>query len=210
VSSERTRPVSTELPRQTLRDKQKRDTRRFLIEAADRVFHRRGFQDATIEDITNEAGASRPTFYLHFRSKAEIAAELFTEIDPEVRSFNERLDALDPPTRAEIRRWLGEVMDWFVENRVRVEAYEQALAAEQEIAHRWFGYTQQGIDAMPRYLGRWQGKQRELARLRMLALIMQVERLCYFTIVRDCPVDRDDLLDVLTEDWWRVLGPGTD
>jgi AcrR family transcriptional regulator len=203
MSSDRT--VVSGAPRETLRARQKRETRQRLIEAADRVFHRTGYQEATIDDIASEAGASRPTFYLHFRSKADVAAELFVEIDPEVRSFNERLDALESPTREQVRAWLVEIMEWFVQNRVRVGAYEQALAAEQRVAERWFGYTHQGIEAMPRYLERGGTANRETRRVRMLALILQLERLCYFTIVRGCPVDREQVLDVLADDWLRAL-----
>ena len=49
------------------------------MESARQVFVTRGFPDATVDDIAREAGASRATFYLHFRSKVDIAAALVAE-----------------------------------------------------------------------------------------------------------------------------------
>ena len=56
----------------SLRDEQKRLTRRLLIEGAVTAFERKGYAATTIEDIVAEANASRATFYLHFKSKADV------------------------------------------------------------------------------------------------------------------------------------------
>jgi AcrR family transcriptional regulator len=56
----------------SLRDEQKRMTRRLLIEGAVTAFERKGYAATTIEDIVAEANASRATFYLHFKSKADV------------------------------------------------------------------------------------------------------------------------------------------
>ena len=56
----------------SLRDEQKRLTRRLLIEGALAAFERKGYAATTIEDIVAEAKASRATFYLHFKSKADV------------------------------------------------------------------------------------------------------------------------------------------
>ena len=56
----------------SLRDEQKRLTRRLLIEGAVTSFERKGYAATTIEDIVAEANASRATFYLHFKSKADV------------------------------------------------------------------------------------------------------------------------------------------
>jgi AcrR family transcriptional regulator len=52
------------------------ERRRELLEAAIRVFARRGVADATIGDITTEAGVGKGTFYLHFASKEELLAAI--------------------------------------------------------------------------------------------------------------------------------------
>ena len=191
--------------RETLRDRQKQDTRVRLIDAADRLFHERGYHLATVEDIAAEAGASRATFYLHFAGKAEIAVEIFAAVDPGVGEMARRLDVLDRTSRAEVRVWLNDAIAWWQEHRAHVEAYQQVVAAEPIVAREWVTETQRLIDQMPHYLGCWEGDARERARLRMMTLMMQLDRVCYFYIVRDSPLDPESLLDVLVEQWWAAL-----
>src|ERR1700735_2493427 len=43
-----------------------------LVAAAARVFERRGFADATLDDIAAEAGVSKPTVYQYVSSKQRL------------------------------------------------------------------------------------------------------------------------------------------
>jgi AcrR family transcriptional regulator len=54
-------------------------TRKDLLEAAARVFAERGYERASIEAITEEAGYTRGAFYSNFSSKAELFTELLQE-----------------------------------------------------------------------------------------------------------------------------------
>lgn len=47
-------------------------TRAALIDAAERVFHRRGVSRASLAEIAAEAGASRGAIYWHFQDKADL------------------------------------------------------------------------------------------------------------------------------------------
>jgi AcrR family transcriptional regulator len=51
-----------------------------LLAAARRVFAERGYQDATIAEITQRADVAVGTFYLHFRDKDEIFTTLVDEV----------------------------------------------------------------------------------------------------------------------------------
>ncbi len=53
-------------------DQDKEIKRRRLVDAARVLFSQRGYQGASIGDITAEAGVSTGTFYLYFSSKTEI------------------------------------------------------------------------------------------------------------------------------------------
>jgi TetR/AcrR family transcriptional regulator, transcriptional repressor for nem operon len=48
------------------------DTRRQIVEAADRLFYERGFEATSFTDIATEVGLSRGNFYYHFKTKDEI------------------------------------------------------------------------------------------------------------------------------------------
>ena len=49
----------------TNRKKAALETRRHIVEAARRVFSRKGFAEATIRDIVTEAGTAAGTFYTY-------------------------------------------------------------------------------------------------------------------------------------------------
>jgi AcrR family transcriptional regulator len=61
------------------RAQQQERTRQALLDAAGRVFVRRGFLGASVEAITEEAGYSRGAFYSNFDSKEQLFAELLQE-----------------------------------------------------------------------------------------------------------------------------------
>jgi TetR/AcrR family acrAB operon transcriptional repressor len=53
--------------------------RREILEAALRIFARKGYSAATMADITRESGLTRGGIYWHFSSKWEIFLEMFRE-----------------------------------------------------------------------------------------------------------------------------------
>ena len=55
-----------------MREQQRAFTRRRLMEVAQQLFAAQGYPETTVDDIARAAGASRATFYLHFKSKAEL------------------------------------------------------------------------------------------------------------------------------------------
>jgi AcrR family transcriptional regulator len=61
------------------------ETRRRLLDAAERVFGDVGFYDASIVKITEAAGVAQGTFYLYFASKQEIFEELVRDLNARVR-----------------------------------------------------------------------------------------------------------------------------
>jgi TetR/AcrR family transcriptional repressor of nem operon len=74
-----------------------------LIAHAETVFRRQGFNGASVQDITGAAGVPKGSFYNHFKSKQELAAEIVRRYSgatdfsmlgqDEVRSARERLRA---------------------------------------------------------------------------------------------------------------------
>src|SRR3954466_16012386 len=76
-----------------------RDARDALLTAALRVFARRGYRDAGVDEIASEAGYSKGALYWHFSGKEELLTALLEErIDAPMR---ERIALLAsaPPER---------------------------------------------------------------------------------------------------------------
>lgn len=92
--------------RRRTREESRAETRRLLLDAAATVFVRRGFQGASVEEITAEAGFTRGAFYSNFESKEQMFVELLHE--RVYRSYTEMLERV--PTDAtplEQVRWAG-------------------------------------------------------------------------------------------------------
>lgn len=60
-------------------------TRQKLLEAAEVVFGERGYERASIVDITRQAGVAQGTFYVYFPDKKAAFVELVTELSHRLR-----------------------------------------------------------------------------------------------------------------------------
>src|SRR5215469_6721400 len=72
--------VGRQVSRQSPRDK--------LAQAAFELFDERGYEQATIDDITERAGVGRTTFFRHFRSKEDV---IFPDHDRLLDQIRDRL-----------------------------------------------------------------------------------------------------------------------
>lgn len=67
------------MARLTLPQQRKLETRDRILRAGTRIFARKGYGQAAVEDILNEAGISRGAFYHHFSGKDEVFKALLGE-----------------------------------------------------------------------------------------------------------------------------------
>jgi AcrR family transcriptional regulator len=63
-------------PQRLTREEKRAQTRKRLLEAAERVFLRRGLQGSSVEEVSAEAGFTRGAFYSNFDSKEKLFVEL--------------------------------------------------------------------------------------------------------------------------------------
>jgi AcrR family transcriptional regulator len=71
------------------RDAKRERTRAALLKAARRVFGRRGYHDATLDEVVEESGLSKGALYYNFDSKADLFLALLEE------RIDERIAKLD-------------------------------------------------------------------------------------------------------------------
>jgi AcrR family transcriptional regulator len=185
--------------RGTLRDEQRRLTRRRLADAAVDLFEEVGYAAATADGIAKRAGANRATFYLHYASKADVVLELMDGMHDDVIDVIAPVGALQDPTRAQVRAWLADVVAFFEANRALVDAHHQAMPVEPRVAQRWWRGYEAMVDALPAL---WRD---ERDRLRVIAALVGLERMCWYHVVADVPMEGDAMLDALTEDWCELL-----
>jgi AcrR family transcriptional regulator len=92
-------------PKRLTRKEKQAETRSKLLDAAERVFLRRGLQASSVEEIAAEAGFTRGAFYSNFKSKDELFVELLQ--DRVYRRYAEMAEQAQeqPGTPRERLRW---------------------------------------------------------------------------------------------------------
>jgi TetR/AcrR family fatty acid metabolism transcriptional regulator len=75
------------------------------LDAAVRVFARKGFHASRVGDIAEEAGVAHGLLYHYFRSKDEVLATIFRESWELLASDTNRIESADVPLREQLRRF---------------------------------------------------------------------------------------------------------
>ena len=130
-------------PSPPLRERKKQATRRALLAAANRRFHRHGFDATTIEEVCDDVGISRRTFFRYFADKESLAF-------PHRRERLQRFIELLASTPAEegpigcLRRISRTFAKEYMQNRESLLAQQRLiqtaaslLARENEIDRDW-------------------------------------------------------------------------
>ena len=73
--------------------KKARNTRGKIIDAAWKLFYRQGYDDTTVEEIIEESGTSRGSFYHYFQGKDDLLSTLADVFD---RKYEELSETMDP------------------------------------------------------------------------------------------------------------------
>jgi TetR/AcrR family transcriptional regulator, fatty acid metabolism regulator protein len=87
------------------------DKRRLILDAAIRVFARRGFHRCRVSDVADEAGVAYGLVYHYFDSKEEILNTLFRERWQIMLDAIAEIDAERLPTREKLYRVAGFIID---------------------------------------------------------------------------------------------------
>jgi AcrR family transcriptional regulator len=92
-------------------------TRKTILAAAGKVFGRHGLNQANIAEITREAGVAQGTFYIYFKSKAELIEGFVTYINRQIRRAIQQ--AISDITDRRDAEWIGMLafFDFTLRNR---------------------------------------------------------------------------------------------
>ena len=98
-----------------------------ILEAAVKVFARKGFHNSRIAEIAEEAGIASGTIYLYFKSKDEILISVFEEsLDRIIKEINNELLGVDDP-REKVRRFIRHHLRMLKEHRELAEVLQVEL-----------------------------------------------------------------------------------
>ncbi len=128
-------------------------TRRRILDAAEEVFGEYGYYEASISEITRRAGVAQGTFYIYFRTKREIFAELVEDIGKRLRA-SMRSATRSIADRTEVERYGFKTFFEFVATHRRIySVLQEAERVAPEAAHAYYdglarGYTHRLNEAM--------------------------------------------------------------
>ena len=115
---------------------QKEESRRRLIEAAERVFNRAGYIAPSVDDIAQEAGVSRQTFYRHYDGKLAIAMEYFERQNDISLPLWLKIGDLDYADPAVVIAWITELFDYCEARRLSLRTFVEMGTMEPAFVDR--------------------------------------------------------------------------
>lgn len=128
------------------------DKRRTILAAALKLFARKGYHAASMQEIAEEAGVAKGSIYLYFRSKDELALSVVTDIYERVRQRMAEIEADESLTPRE--RFI---------RQLEVQLAESAGNAEW-IQRLWHDQTVSVHDALPGFILRIRAETAEWLR----------------------------------------------
>lgn len=138
------------------RDQRKARTRELLLEAAGRVFARRGYHASSLDEIAEEAGFTKGAVYSNFHNKEDLFFELLDLRHAEqLRRAQEVIVAGRAPEEQvreaarDFSRFLRLERDWFL---LFVEFWAYAVR-DPRLRRRFAGRVKENRDAVARIIG---------------------------------------------------------
>ena len=198
--------------RPSLRERQRELTRVALLDGARAAFEERGYTAVTIDDITNRAGTSRGTFYLHF-TKATVLQELLLEaFGPAAPSGTRHLAVADLSSRPAIRSWLSAYVGVWQSNRRLARAWMEGDVTDPDLRAMTDRRISRAVQTLSeRILATHHDHGRTItaedARARAALMDLQLQYFCYHVVGRELDVPIDAGLTAMTEQWFRSLRP---
>lgn len=188
------------------RAEQKQATRTALVDCARKLFVEHGYTATTADMIAKAVGVSRATFYLHFRTKAEIVREHMREREEAILAAYRGLDDIEEPTLDSVTAWLVDHVAYWRAHRAEFAVMEQALANEQAVSDEWFGMLERVSARMRNLLDRQpDAEARSLAQVRFMSMLMSTDRNLQFTVVQGHDENLTAVVRVLAEQWLHCM-----
>ncbi len=81
--------MQKEIPRQSLRERQRQERENLILQAAEEVLSEKGYHETSMDEIAARVGIAKGTVYLHFPSKEDLIFALF---ERELQTFLRLVD----------------------------------------------------------------------------------------------------------------------
>jgi AcrR family transcriptional regulator len=182
-----------------------RRTLRRLLDAGSEVFAERGYHAARVDDIVKLAKTSHGTFYLYFRNKEDLFRALLAEVAGDMEALAEGLGAVGTGEEARVglRTWIEQFCDLYTRSGPVIRAWTEAEISTSEFGRLGEDVLGNFSLAVAKHARR--GRNGLDANATALAVVAMLERLNYYVLTEQVPLDRAAMVDVLTDVTYRVL-----
>jgi AcrR family transcriptional regulator len=179
-----------------------------IVVATESLLAERPLQDVSVADILEEANVARGTFYLWFRSKHDVVIYANQQI---VQGIATRFGDLATRRGDDVGR-LRDALSVFVaawrEHGPILAASGEVWRADPELREAWIASLQPMVELVTGVIAPFVPSDGPKPELLAHALIWMNARTTYMAAEGMVPVGLDDeLVDVLTYVWLRVVAP---
>jgi len=191
---------------------QKEESRRRLIEAAERVFNRAGYIATSVDDIAQEAGVSRQTFYRHYDGKLAIAMEYFERQNDISLPLWLKIGGLDYSDPAVVTAWIAELFDFNATRRLSIRTFVEMGIVEPAFVDRIkaviLGIIETLGDRIPA-LAAARGEDPAARRRWVDAWLFfyQLREQCSMNATGFMSTDRDHVIDAFADSFLALITP---
>jgi TetR/AcrR family transcriptional regulator, cholesterol catabolism regulator len=103
--------------------RQRRDRREEVLDAAIRVFHKKGYASASIQDVAEEVGVLKGSLYHYIDSKEDLLARIFEDSADHFLEMLDQATGFDGPPVERLRSCGRSCALWYLQNIERVGIY---------------------------------------------------------------------------------------
>ncbi len=177
---------------------QGKKTMRKLQQAGMKVFGKKGYHQARVDDIVKLAKTSHGTFYLYFSNKEDLLLALMQDCAEEMAHLAERLPPVTPGDEgyAALSGWLSEFVDLYRYYGPVIQAWTEA-----ETSGAFRGEGQQVLASFAGSLADRISEADPHHKLNpgiaALAFVAMIERFNYYIFTRQIAFEKDDIVEVL-------------
>lgn len=101
----------------------RRNRSKDVIEAAIRVFHKKGYASASIQDVADEVGVLKGSLYHYIDSKEDLLARIFEDSAGQFEELMVEVGKLEAPPVERLRHFARQSSLWYLRNIERVGIY---------------------------------------------------------------------------------------
>jgi AcrR family transcriptional regulator len=103
--------------------RQRRNRSQDVLEAAVRVFHKKGYASSSIQDIADEVGVLKGSLYHYIDSKEDLLARIFEDSAGHFTAMLEEASGLDERPVERLRSFAYACSLWYLQNIERMAIY---------------------------------------------------------------------------------------